>query len=355
MTTIVEEIERIKSMDTSKLNESTAKTAIVMPLLRALGWDTADPDEVHMEYRVATHLKGYADIALLAQDVPLILIETKAPHCSLEIAKHKAQVLEYCQMKQVQIGVLTNGLEWRIYYLAVGADKNSSLAEIINLVDGKAQDSTKRLMKLLSRDSVSDKRALTHAKQSWHDSILSSLWKDLLAQGDKSLVMRLRKEVREKCQVIIPSDDVRKFIVARSTLPDTVDGPPITPAATPQDKQEIIPPSPKPEKSFHVRVRMFGVESEFKSLRETLINFTLQACHRSDAELGNLAQCLEAEGRRLIMVYSDERPPALRAPRRIGKTNYWLETNFSKADIKRACNRIKQALSLPEDVLIWLD
>ena len=354
MTTVVEEIERIKSMDT-KLNESTAKTAFVMPMLRALGWDTTNPDEVHMEYRVATHLKGYADIALLAHDVPLILIETKAPHGSLEIEKNKIQVLEYCRMKQVQIGVLTNGLEWRIYYLGAGADESSALAEIINLVHRTTEDSAKVLGRLLSKDAFGlNKGAHTNVKQAWYNRILSNLWKSLLARGDKSLVMLLGKEAKKR-QIYIPPNDVKKFIVARSTLLDTVDEPPISPVAPPQDKQEVIPPAPKPGKLFHVRVRIFGVESEFKSLRETLINFALQACHQNEAELGNLARCLEADGRKLIMVYSDEQPPTLRSPRRIGETNYWLETHFSKANIKKACNRIKLALSLPEDVLIWLD
>lgn len=355
MTTLIEEIGRIKSINTSELNEGTAQTAIVMPVLRSLGWDTKDPDEVRLEYSVGKHLKGFADIALLSQDIPLIFIETKAPNRSLEIAKHQIQVLEYCQMKQVQIGVLTNGLEWKIFYLGAGADRNFSHAKTIDLIQGKTEDSAETLGGLLSRDAVSDKRALTRAKKSWYDSILSNLWQDLLAQGDISLVMRLRKKVKEKCPVNIPPDDVRKFLMSQAAIANVTEGASTSSVNTRQDMQETISPPPRPKKSFRVCVRMFGVEFEFKSLRETLVNFVLQACRQNEKELEKLARCLEADGKGLLMVYSDERPPTLRAPRRIGETNYWLETNFSKVSIKRACNRIKQALSLPDDVLVWPD
>lgn len=376
MATVAEEIERIKSMDTSKLNESTAKTAVVLPVLRALGWDTSDPDEVHLEYQVAKRLKGFADIALLSQDAPLILIETKAPHCSLEIEQHQVQLLEYCQMVQVRIGVLTNGLEWRIYYLETGADKNSSLAETIDLAHGRTEDSAKTFRKLLSRDVVSDKRALTHAKRAWHNSILSSRWKDLLAQGDKSLIIRLRKEVKEKCQVNILLDDVKKFIVARSTIPNTTEGTSITPvdvpqgkkktitrqptsrparpAGVPQGKHETVSPSPKSKRSLRVRARVFGVESEFRSAREVMQNFVLQACRQNNEKLESLMQHLKSDGKRLIMVYSNEKPSLLRDPKKIGETNYWLETHFPRKVIKEQCNRIRQALSLPEDTLVWI-
>ena len=356
MTTVVEEIQRIKSMDTSKLNESTATTAIVMPILRSLGWDTTDPDEVHMEYRVATH----ADIALLSQDTPLILIETKVPNRSLEIAKHEIQVLEYCQMKQVRIGVLTNGLEWRIYYLEAGidkgySDKGYSLAKVIRLVHGKTDESAATFAKFLSRDSVSDKRALTHAKHAWHESILSNLWKDLLVQGDKTLVNRLKKEVKERCHVNIPPDDVRKFIVARSTLPETTKEVPATLAATPPDNQEIKPPLPK--KSSSVRARVFGVESEYDSLRAVMIDFVMKACHSNPEELEKLNQCLMVDNKKaIIMAYGTEKPPSLKhAAKKLGRTDYWLNVNLDRKDLKRQCNRIRQALSLTEDVLVWLD
>ncbi|MGI9229519.1 MAG: type I restriction endonuclease [Gammaproteobacteria bacterium] len=357
--TIAEEIERLKSIDASKLNESTAKTTMVMPILRALGWDTTDPDEVKLEYKVAQHLKGFADIALLVQDSPLVLIETKSPQRSLETENHEAQVLEYCQMTGVRMGVLTNGLEWRVYYLETGADKSTSLAETINLAHWKTEDSAKKLTELLSRDAISDNRALTHAKQSWHHSILTNLWKGLLAQGDPALVRCLRKEVKEKCNINIPVNDVKNFVMARATLPATTEQ--TSPHSVPrqQGEKKVTPASPQQEKPLRKgksNARIFGVEFRSVSNRAIIANFTLQACHNNEQELENLRQRLESdELRRVLMVHSTDSPTSIEDPTRIGETNYWLAAKLGKTGIKRACDRIKQALSLPEDVLVWLD
>lgn len=321
MTTLVEEIERIKSMDTSKLSERDIQNAIVMPMFRALGWDTTDPSEVRMEYRVGKHRIRHVDVALLVGNIPSVLIETKPPSDSLETEKYKSQVVEYCLLEQVRMGVLTNGLEWRIYYRQAEASKNFSLTEIIDLAHGKAKDSAEKIEGLLSKETVSDNSAHAHAKQSLHNRMLSDLWKELLVQGDKSLVRRLRKEAKDKHGIDIRYDDVRKFVVARLGLADTATEASASLMATSQNSQETVLPSPKSKKSFRVCVRMFGVESEFKSLRETLVNFALRACHQNEEELGKLARCLEADGKRLLMVYSDERPPTFSAPRRIGETN----------------------------------
>lgn len=355
MSTIIEEIKRIKSMDTSKLSERDIQNAIVMPMFRALGWNTTDPSEVRMEFKVGKHRARHVDVALLVGDIPSVLIETKPPSDSLKTEKHKSQVVEYCLLEHVHMGVLTNGLEWHIYYRQTETNKNFSLTEIIDLVHEKTEDSAEKIQELLSKKTVSDNSALTHAEQALNNRMLSGLWKDLLRQGDKSLVRRLRKEAKDKCGIDIRFDDVRKFVVDRAGLANTVTEAPTSSMATSQSNQETTLPSPKPKKSFRVCVRMFGVESEFKSLRETLANFVLQACHQNEAELEKLAQLLQADDTRLIMVYSDEKPPAFSVPKRIGETNYWLETHFNKANIKRACDRIRKHLSLPEDVLVWPD
>ena len=57
-------------------NEQQVRNSVILPIFRALGWDTTDPDQVFPEYGTET---GRVDYALLGEDgTPLILIETKA-------------------------------------------------------------------------------------------------------------------------------------------------------------------------------------------------------------------------------------------------------------------------------------
>ena len=108
--------ERIRrDGDTIGSNEIRTRTALVDPLLNALGWDTTNPAMVIPEYAAGS---GTADYALLrvAPDgnTPVIaFIEAKRLHEPLE--NHRAQMLTYANMTGVKYAGLTNGDRWELY------------------------------------------------------------------------------------------------------------------------------------------------------------------------------------------------------------------------------------------------
>ena len=55
-------------------NEMLTRYVLIDPLLRELGWNTEDPEQVLPEYNSGS---GYADYALLSDGKPIILIEAK--------------------------------------------------------------------------------------------------------------------------------------------------------------------------------------------------------------------------------------------------------------------------------------
>lgn len=61
----------------SKMNEQNTKAALVDPILRALGWNTEDIDEVAREFKPRRADKP-VDYALLSQRTPRLFIEAKA-------------------------------------------------------------------------------------------------------------------------------------------------------------------------------------------------------------------------------------------------------------------------------------
>ena len=108
--------ERIRNDgETIGSNEIRTRTALVDPLLTALGWDTTDPAMVIPEYAAGG---GTADYALLkvAPDggSPVIaFVEAKRLHEPLE--PHRAQMLTYANMSGVKHAGLTNGDRWELY------------------------------------------------------------------------------------------------------------------------------------------------------------------------------------------------------------------------------------------------
>ena len=105
--------------------EDHTRYAVIDPILRALGWDTADPKECHPEYP-RPYEQGRVDYALFGvwsvDDIatgsiePVIIIEAKALRNDLN--DHIEQLEKYVEaspsMKE-GVAVLTNGIEWRLY------------------------------------------------------------------------------------------------------------------------------------------------------------------------------------------------------------------------------------------------
>lgn len=104
----------------STLSEATTQTTIVLPVLRALGWDTTNPWEVYLEHGLQG--LGRADIALFINEEEVVFIETKKRtkkavlenEYEEEVAKQ--QLLKYCRgVSSVRLGILTDGMVWYLY------------------------------------------------------------------------------------------------------------------------------------------------------------------------------------------------------------------------------------------------
>ena len=96
-----------------KLRQSEALTryALIDPLLRALGWDTADPELMIPEYRSGG---VSADYALLNNGRPAMMVEAKKLGTPLRDAV-LAQGINYCLMAGTKHFSVTDGQLWEVY------------------------------------------------------------------------------------------------------------------------------------------------------------------------------------------------------------------------------------------------
>ncbi len=95
-----------------RASEALTRYALIDPLLRELGWDTADPSLVIPEYKSGT---GRADYALLGSDgKPAMMVEAKSLGSSLSDSV-LSQGIQYCLEKGTRHFALTDGNNWEIY------------------------------------------------------------------------------------------------------------------------------------------------------------------------------------------------------------------------------------------------
>ena len=96
--------------------EEATKTALVLPFLRAMGYNTSDPREVVPEFTADFGVKkaDRVDFAILDGGRPIMVIECKPATNKLD-DEHVAQLFAYFAATETRFGVLTNGIVYRWY------------------------------------------------------------------------------------------------------------------------------------------------------------------------------------------------------------------------------------------------
>lgn len=92
-------------------NETRTRQVLIDPLLKKLGWDVSDPDQVELEYSAGG---GRADYVLMANGDPVMVVEAKRLGYRLD-QNETMQVLNYANSRGIAHMAVTNGDEWRMY------------------------------------------------------------------------------------------------------------------------------------------------------------------------------------------------------------------------------------------------
>jgi predicted type IV restriction endonuclease len=114
-----EELVRIRNRAaraSDLLTEEAAKNALVMPMLKALGYDVFDPDVVIPEFTadVGTKKGEKVDYAIKVGADIALLIECKPTNADIS-KSHISQLYRYFTVTTARIGVVTNGIEWHFF------------------------------------------------------------------------------------------------------------------------------------------------------------------------------------------------------------------------------------------------
>ena len=116
--TLFDDLQAISHMVKNNLpkmnnNEDATINVSVSPLIRALGYNTQDLDEVYPQYPILN--TDAVDYAILRDDMPVMFVEAKAAGNKLQNKEWK-QLFQYFNAEiGLRFGVLTNGVEYRFF------------------------------------------------------------------------------------------------------------------------------------------------------------------------------------------------------------------------------------------------
>jgi len=107
---VVERMKKYRSL--YEQNEMAMRSQIIEPILRGLGWDVENPEEV--QPNVSTE-EGIPDYSLLKGYKKVLFIEAKKLSVEIEQREAIRQLAKYCFGEGMRYGVLTNGAIWILF------------------------------------------------------------------------------------------------------------------------------------------------------------------------------------------------------------------------------------------------
>jgi hypothetical protein len=126
--------DRIARYRKQGIGEQDTKAALIVPVLRALGWDLEDLEDVKLEFRRRPS-DNPVDYALFLLRTPRLFIEAKSLGAHVDDGKWASQILAYATVAGVEWVALTDGNEWRIYNTHAPVPVEQKLFRVIRIAD----------------------------------------------------------------------------------------------------------------------------------------------------------------------------------------------------------------------------
>lgn len=362
------EIERIRGMSNlEELNEKTIQTAVILPILRALNWNTADPDEVILEYpALIGHVKGNVDIALLQANrsplPPLVFIEAKAASIAFENnSSVRNQIRDYCIYGNVSVGVLSNGVSWEFYFFDdIALNQRHSPppplpADVVNIMHDDVHEIAACFTKFLSRDSVSDQSANDKLKDALEQRYVQTVWHDLLEKGDIRIARVLRKELGERGLSKSTLAKIQEYIRAQFEFLQTSQQESQSAERTYQTKPQepIASKEQKPASSQSTKptyIIVFGKRRNVRSWKEVKTNFISVLVEQHPQLLdGQLFELYAKQGKEYVVKRHDLDRRKFFAAGQVDELDVWTETHGGAVALEKQCKKMLQLLGISQD------
>jgi hypothetical protein len=354
-------------------SEAQVSVSIVLPVLRALGWDDTDPLEVCPEYGSG---RGRVDFALMGTNRrPALFVEVKATGRSVE-GQGDRQLFEYAFHEGVPLCVLTDGRDWNFYLPGEQGSYDDRRVHRLLIDERPVADCAAILGRYLARERVRSGAAYDDARRDYRDGMrrreaqaaLPRAWQSLLAGPDDLLVEQLSDRAEALCGVRPDPAEAAAFLRAQAgeisgawlRLPPPPEDGAVPRNAGPTSRERPPPPAPTPgavpdeapplvadghgapgagpsAQGRQVRFRLFGVERTAETASEALVEILRALVARDPGRVALLAEAVRGRSRNHVARRAEDVYPArpdLARAESIGE-GWLVGLNISNRDKKR--------------------
>jgi hypothetical protein len=334
---IIDKTKKFRSL--YEQNEMAVRDQLVNPVLRAIGWNPENPDEV--QPNVSTE-EGVPDYSLIKDRKRMLFVEAKKLSVDVEQREAMRQLAKYSFAEGTKYGVLTNGVVW---VLLRSFEEGTTLTERIvwktDLENDKLPSVCRKIM-TISKDTVEQIEALVKKVQ-----ILSEVWQALLDEPEEVVrgLMPVVKSLLTQGYPDIQFEDAEIEELLRERIRDVI-----------RDKTEVIleETGPKSEVSrggekprkMKLAGEVFDLRNSWEILTNTA-NWLIKKGKLKPSDcpvgLGHKRNLVNTQPKHK---YGDD----FRAPKKL-PNGLWIETHYSTAGCINCAKRLLERFGFSPDSL----
>ena len=332
-----------KDMRLKSFDEAATKQAVILRILKALGWNPFNIREVYPEYSVGGKRVDYA---LKYNGRSKIFIEVKKVNEDLE--RHQEQLLNYSFQEGVRLAILTNGISWWFYLPLHEGSWEQRKFYTIEIYDQDIEDIVKKFEDFLSKENVISDKAVENAeniykskqKQYLIKETLPKAWEKLITESDSPLVELLADTTERLCGYKPDDKIVENFLVEVNQKRRISTSAQLSSGQTSHPSPRVY--SGKSIVSFTFK----GVKYSVHSWKEMLIKITNIMLSNHKGQFDNV---LNLKGWK--RPYFTRNPDELRTPEKINNTDIYVETNLGANSIVKLSRVIIRLFGYKENDL----
>lgn len=214
MEDLIDKIQ-VRLKDGAYPNEAAISFSVVMPILRALGWDDSNPEQVMPEYASGGRR---VDFALCGSGKrPSLFIEVKGVGRALDADR---QLFEYAFHEGIPLCLLTDGRDWSFYLPGGQGSYDDRRVYRLQLNERPSVKCVRILVRYLARTRVTSGEAFDDAMRDYRDIAshreavrsLPAAWAQLTEQPEDLLVELLAEQTEAISGFRPASTEVTEFL-----------------------------------------------------------------------------------------------------------------------------------------------
>ena len=185
---------RASQLKDKLMTEEATKNALIMPFLQALGYDVFNPLEVvpEMDCDINKKKGEKIDYAIIKDGEPIMVIECK--HWQQDLDIHKAQLSRYFVATKAKFGILTNGIEYRVFTDLVNPNLMDEIPFLVFDIE-HLRDSQLESIKRFSKEDFDIEKIMGSANELKYMTELKKLIKDIIENPTPDFVKSLAKNI----------------------------------------------------------------------------------------------------------------------------------------------------------------